>query len=69
MTFTSERLTSRKLQQGSRLVMVLGINKRPDREINYGTGNDVSEETIADGNIPIKIRWHNDSYIEVPIRR
>jgi len=69
LTFTSERMTSRKLQQGSRLVMVLGINKRPDREINYGTGNDVSEETIADGSIPIKIRWHNDSYIEVPIRR
>jgi putative CocE/NonD family hydrolase len=69
LTFTSERMTSRQLQQGSRLVMVLGINKRPDHEINYGTGNDVSEETIADGNIPIKIRWHNDSYIEIPIRR
>ena len=50
-------------------MFVIGINKRPDREINYGTGDDVSEETIADGNIPIKIRWHNDSYIEVPIRR
>jgi putative CocE/NonD family hydrolase len=69
LTFSSERMTSRQLQQGSRLVMVLGINKRPDREINYGTGNDVSEETIADGKIPIKIRWHNDSYIEIPIRR
>jgi putative CocE/NonD family hydrolase len=69
LTFSSERMTSRRLQQGSRLVMVLGINKRPDREINYGTGNDVSEESIADGKIPIKIRWHNDSYIEIPIRR
>jgi putative CocE/NonD family hydrolase len=69
LAFTSERMTSRRLQQGSRLVMVLGINKRPDREINYGTGNDVSEESIADGKIPIKIRWHNDSYIEIPIRR
>jgi putative CocE/NonD family hydrolase len=69
LTFTSERMTSRRLQQGSRLVMVLGINKRPDREINYGTGNDVSEESIADGKIPIKIRWHNDSYVEIPIRR
>jgi uncharacterized protein len=69
LTFTSERMTSRRLQQGSRLVMVLGINKRPDREINYGTGNDVSEESIADGKIPIKIRWHTDSYIEIPIRR
>lgn len=69
LTFTSERMTSRRLQQGSRLVMVLGINKRPDREINYGTGNDVSEESIADGKIPVKIRWYTDSYIEIPIRR
>ena len=46
--------------------MVLGISKRPDREINYGTGNDVSEESIADGKIPLKIRWYNDSYIEIP---
>ena len=34
----TERIVSRRLQAGSRLVMVLGINKRPDREINYGTG-------------------------------
>jgi putative CocE/NonD family hydrolase len=64
-----ERITSRRLQAGSRLVMVLGINKRPDREINYGTGNDVSEESIADGKSPIKIRWYSDSYIEIPVRR
>ena len=69
LSFRSERMTSRLLQQGSRLVMVLGVNKRPDREINYGTGGDVSEESIDDGKVPIKIRWHNDSYIEIPIRR
>ena len=69
LTFRSERMTSRQLSPGSRLVLVLGINKRPDREINYGTGNDVSEESIADGKIPVKIRWHTDSYIEIPIRR
>jgi hypothetical protein len=69
LTFQSERMTSRQLQAGSRLVMVLSIDKRPDREINYGTGNDVSEESIADGKIPLKIRWHNDSYIEIPVRK
>ena len=69
LTFRSERMTSRRFQKGSRLVMVLGINRRPDREINYGTGNDVSEESIADGRIPLKIRWYNDSYIEIPVRR
>ena len=69
LTFRSERMTSRQLQAGSRLVMVLGINKRPDREINYGTGHDVSEESIADGKIPLKISWYNDSYIDIPVRK
>jgi putative CocE/NonD family hydrolase len=69
VAFKSERMTSRQLRPGSRLVMVIGVNKRPDREINYGTGGDVSEETIADGRIPVKILWHDDSYVEIPIRR
>jgi putative CocE/NonD family hydrolase len=69
LIFKSERMTSRQLQPGSRLVMILGVSKRPDREINYGTGTDVSEETIADGQIPLRIQWHSDSYIDIPIRR
>jgi hypothetical protein len=64
-----EHLTSRELQAGSRLVVVLGVNKRPDREINYGTGNDVSEESIDDARVPLKIRWYNDSYIDIPVRK
>lgn len=69
LAFKSERITSRQLQAGSRLVVVLGINKRPDREINYGTGGDVSEESIADGRTPLKIRWYSGSYIDIPVRR
>jgi uncharacterized protein len=68
IAFTSERMTSRQLEKGSRLVMVLRISKRPDREINYGTGGDVSEESIADGKVPLRVRWFNDSYIEVPVQ-
>jgi putative CocE/NonD family hydrolase len=69
LTFKSERMTSRQLQPGSRIAMVLSISKRPDREINYGTGGDVSEESIADGKIPIKIRWYSDSYIDIPVHK
>jgi uncharacterized protein len=69
LVFKSERLTSRRLQPGSRLVMILGISKRPDREINYGTGGDVSEESVADGKVPVKLQWHSDSYIDIPVRR
>ncbi len=69
LAFRSERMTGRLLRTGSRLVMVLGISKRSDREVNYGTGNDVSEESIADGKVPLRIRWFPDSYIDVPLRR
>jgi putative CocE/NonD family hydrolase len=68
LTFKSDRLTSRKLETGSRVVMVLGVNKRPDRQINYGTGGAVNEESVDDGHIPVKIRWYSDSYIDLPIR-
>jgi len=69
LAFKSERMTSRQLKAGSRLVMVLGIGKRPDREINYGTGGDVSEESIADGKVPLRIRWYSDSYIDIPVHQ
>ena len=69
LPFKSERLTSRKVAAGSRIVVVLGIVKRPDRQINYGTGDDVSEESIDDARIPMKIRWYGGSYIDLPIRR
>ncbi|MDP9015062.1 MAG: CocE/NonD family hydrolase, partial [Pseudomonadota bacterium] len=69
LTFASERLTSRQLQTGSRLVIVLGVNKRPDRESNYGTGKDVSEEAAADAKIPLKIQWYSDSYLDIPLRK
>jgi putative CocE/NonD family hydrolase len=69
LTFRSERMTSRKLQAGSRVVIVLGISKRPDRQINYGTGDDVSEESIDDARVPLRIHWYGDSYIDIPVRK
>jgi hypothetical protein len=69
LTFKSDRLTGRKLDVGSRVVVVLGVNKRPDRQINYGTGGAVNEESVDDGRVAVKIRWYSDSYIDLPIRR
>jgi uncharacterized protein len=69
LAFKSDRLTSRKLEAGSRLVMVLGVNKRPDRQINYGTDGAVNEQSIEDARVPLKIRWYSDSYLDIPVRR
>lgn len=69
LDFQSIRLMSRQLQAGSRIVLVLSIVKEPGREINYGSGKDVSEETIQDAGSPLKINWYNDTYVELPVTR
>lgn len=66
--FTRTRLVSRQLRKGSRLLVVLNIDKNPFAQINYGTDKDVSDETIKDAGIPLKIRWHNDSFITIPLK-
>jgi uncharacterized protein len=61
-------LTSRLLSPGSRIVAVVGVPKVPDIQVNYGTGRDVSSESIADAGEPLRIRWSADSYLELGIR-
>ncbi|HEU4458899.1 MAG TPA: CocE/NonD family hydrolase [Methylibium sp.] len=67
VAFTAERVTARKLAAGSRLVLVVGINKRPDRQINHGSGKDVNSETLAEdaGGRPLRVRWHERSFVEI----
>jgi putative CocE/NonD family hydrolase len=68
LPFQSDRMVGRRLQAGSRLVLEIAVNKRADQQINYGAGNDVSEESIDDAGAPLRIRWHEGSFIEIPAR-
>ncbi|MBP7556221.1 MAG: CocE/NonD family hydrolase [Chitinophagaceae bacterium] len=67
--FSNTYMVSRKLAKGSRIAIVLNINKSPFEQINYGTGKDVNRETIADARDPLHIKWFCDSYIDLPIFR
>jgi putative CocE/NonD family hydrolase len=69
LDFRSGRLTSRRLAAGSRLVVALRILKSPGAQINYGTGKDVSDETIADAGEPLRIRWLGSSFVDLPMGR
>ena len=62
-------ITCKQLQKGSRIVVVLGINKSPQWQINYGSGKDVSDETMQDAQVPMEIKWYNSSYVKLPILR
>ncbi len=63
------RFVSKQILKGSRLVAFLNINKHPFEIINYGSGKEVSDETILDAGEPLQIKWHNDSYIKIPVRK
>ncbi len=65
--FSNTHLVSKKLSKGSRLLIYINVNKNPFSELNYGTGKVVSEETIKDAKEPLKVKWYNDSFVEIPI--
>lgn len=67
--FYRSRVFSRQLKKGSRLLLMLNIDKNPFAEINYGTGKQVSRETIKDAGEPLKIKWSTQSYIDLGISR
>lgn len=62
-------LVSRQLSKGSRLLVALTINRTPDYQINYGTGKDVSTESIADAREPLVVQWLGESTVTIPISR
>jgi putative CocE/NonD family hydrolase len=68
LDFGAVRLMSHVLAPNSRLVVVLGVIKQIGVQLNYGSGKNVSDETIADAKTPLRIRWYNDTYMEVPYR-
>lgn len=68
LDFTSVlRMTSRRLSAGSRVVIVVSVIKNAGQQINYGTGRDVSSESIADAGEPLTIRWLGGSFVELPV--
>ena len=58
---------SKRLEPGSRLLVLLDTNKNMMAQVNYGTGRDVSDESVQDAGEPLQIRWNAGSYLDVPI--
>jgi uncharacterized protein len=61
--------TGKLIKKGNRLIVVVGMYKRKDWQVNYGTGKDVSDETIEDGKTPLLIKWINSSVIQLPVKK
>lgn len=68
LPFERTRMTGRRLQPGSRLLVTLDVLKDAQHQVNHGTGQDVSDETVADAGEPLQVDWSSDSVIRVPLR-
>jgi len=64
----NSRMIGKLIKKGSRLVIVLNVNKNMGAQVNMGTGRDVSEETIADAGEPLEIKWYADSKLNIPLK-
>lgn len=65
--FENSKLISKKIQKGSRFVVVVNVNKNNNAQINYGTGKNVNTESIKDAKVPLKITFTGNSSISIPI--
>lgn len=67
--FPEDYLFSRLVKKGSRLLLTVNVNKNPFAEINYGTGADVSDESIKDAGAPMNVDWLTTSYIRLRLQK
>ncbi|MEL6811150.1 MAG: CocE/NonD family hydrolase [Bacteroidota bacterium] len=67
--FSNTRLISKRIGVGSRILVQVDVNSNPFAQLNYGTGKDVSDESMEDANEPLKLRWSTESFIEIPVFR
>lgn len=67
--FDRTKIVSRQLRKGSRLLIELSLSKNNFCQVSYGTGKDVSDESIADAKEPLKVKWYSSSYVEIPVSK
>ncbi|HEY9259044.1 CocE/NonD family hydrolase [Chitinophaga sp.] len=69
LPFERSRMICKQLSAGSRIMAVIDIDRNPFAQVNYGTGKDVSKETIADAGEPLQLEWLSSSTIDIPVLR
>jgi len=65
--FARTKVVSKLLHKGSRILVVVNVNKSRNEEINYGTGKPVSQESVRDAGLPLEVRWWEGSWVSLPV--
>lgn len=67
LSLRGARVVSRVVPAGSRLVVVVNVNKNAESQLNYGTGKDPSDETVRDAVEPLRVTLFGGSIVRVPL--
>ena len=62
------RFTSKLVKKGSKIALVLNVNKNVDAQVNLGTGKPVNHEHISESGEPLKLKWFLSSQINLPLK-
>ena len=62
------RFTSKLIKKGSKIVLVLNVNKNVDAQVNLGSGKRVNLEQMSDAGAPMKLKWYLSSQINLPLK-
>lgn len=62
------RFTSKLIKKGSKIVLVLNVNKNVEAQVNLGSGKLVNHETLLDVGKPMKLKWYLSSQINLPLK-
>ena len=62
------RFTSKLIKKGSKIVLVLNVNKNTDAQVNLGSGKPVNYESIEDAGEPMILKWYLSSEINLPLK-
>ncbi|MDT0604746.1 CocE/NonD family hydrolase [Thalassotalea castellviae] len=62
------RFTSKLIEKGSKIVLVLNVNKNVEAQVNLGSGKLVNHETLLDVGKPMKLKWYLSSQINLPLK-
>lgn len=68
LPFDRTRMVARRLAAGSRLLVKVDVLKDAMHQVNHGIGRDVSDESAADAGAPLRVDWHSDSVLTIPLQ-
>lgn len=69
LPFPPSVFVSKLITKGSRLLLIARVKKEAGAQINYGSGKDVSDETIHDAGAPMQLQLFSGSSIRIPVMK